>query len=714
MLLHLRWLCFAALSFLVLSVSAQKGAFGTKDFREDETHVTGQGEEIPGLDMRSVGRPKHLMGDDSLFASRTFDDEEWPALYETEDSAVASTRVHWVRYHVLPEADLGPLPLTLDISSTAHSTVFLNGKPILHVPAVPGIATDVPLGDTLPTVSAPIRFAMDGEPEVLAIRLECPAGVPLERSGLEVKLRRTGSAYEAQRLTMHYGLFVGVNVVILVLSLILWFQDRREKSWLLLAMLSLIQAFDALASVAGNPGLLGFTDPWPRILEAVSDTLMLWPFYLLILVLGGLHGELSAKNVRRYKWAVWYGTLLLALINFGWFMGDEWIETWLLDANDNAQDVGIDSKQGFTLSKPTPRIVAFLAAGIVLLIPLGLVLVWFVVDVVRLGIRLLRSKGYQRWVGGGALVSILLTFLFAFLGSTSLPGADWYERTGRYCGHIAVPMAVAIYLAIRSAHHSKAVARQRDDLDREVHERTAELRAEKKRSDDLLLNILPEEVAEELKRTGAAEARHFEQATVMFTDFKGFTSMSELVTPTELLAELNTCFKAFDDIIARHGIEKIKTIGDAYMCVGGLPDPSSSSPVGVVLAALEMQESMRARKAQREAEGHEGFVMRVGIHTGPVVAGIVGVKKFQYDIWGDTVNTASRMESSGEVGQVNISEATYRLVVGAQLSAVGLGDGSRTTDNQQPTTAPAFTFTPRGKVQAKGKGEMEMYFVSRG
>ncbi|MBK8613926.1 MAG: tetratricopeptide repeat protein [Flavobacteriales bacterium] len=184
---------------------------------------------------------------------------------------------------------------------------------------------------------------------------------------------------------------------------------------------------------------------------------------------------------------------------------------------------------------------------------------------------------------------------------------------------------------------------------------------ERKRSDGLLLNILPAEVAEELKDTGSAVAKHFEQATILFSDFKGFTAISEKLTAAQLVEELNACFQAFDHIITARGIEKIKTIGDAYMCA----------------------------KSDHDAQGLPCFEMRVGIHTGPVVAGIVGVKKFQYDIWGDTVNTASRMESSGEVGQVNISEATYALV----------------------KDEPGLTFTPRGKVQAKGKGEMEMYFV---
>ncbi|MBK8498346.1 MAG: tetratricopeptide repeat protein [Flavobacteriales bacterium] len=234
---------------------------------------------------------------------------------------------------------------------------------------------------------------------------------------------------------------------------------------------------------------------------------------------------------------------------------------------------------------------------------------------------------------------------------------------------------------------------------------------ERDRSENLLLNILPAEIAAELKEKGRAEARDFEMVSILFTDFKGFTQASEKMSAAELVREINTCFEAFDSIVGRHGIEKIKTIGDAYMAAGGLPVPDVNAARNTVLVALEMQTFIETRHAERSAQGLPAFRMRVGIHTGPVVAGIVGVKKFQYDIWGDTVNTASRMESSGEVGQVNISEATYRLVVGSPLSVVGLGDGSRTTDNQQLAT-PAFIFTPRGKVQAKGKGEMEMYFVT--
>ena len=212
---------------------------------------------------------------------------------------------------------------------------------------------------------------------------------------------------------------------------------------------------------------------------------------------------------------------------------------------------------------------------------------------------------------------------------------------------------------------------------------------EKRRGDELLHNILPDEVAAELKMKGEAEARQIEQVTVLFTDFKGFTTMAESMSPKALVKDIHDCFSAFDRIMEKHGIEKIKTIGDAYMAAGGLPTPNTTHAVDVVRAALDIQRFMHADIERKRAAGLPYFEVRIGVHTGPVVAGIVGVKKFQYDIWGDTVNIASRMESSGEPGRVNISESTQALL----------------------TNTPGLRFTARGKVQAKGKGELEMYFV---
>ncbi len=214
------------------------------------------------------------------------------------------------------------------------------------------------------------------------------------------------------------------------------------------------------------------------------------------------------------------------------------------------------------------------------------------------------------------------------------------------------------------------------------------LSAEQERSERLLLNILPSMVAEELKDHGVTKARRYELATVMFIDFKEFSKIAKLLRPEELVAELDTYFKAFDKIINKYKIEKIKTIGDAYMCVGGLPDVEGSEPKDVVLAALEIQDLMDQFKSERERINKPFFEARIGIHTGPLVAGVVGSMKFAYDIWGDTVNIASRLESNGQPWRVNISAVTYELV------------------------KDDFEFETRGIIPIKNNNEIGMYFVN--
>jgi adenylate cyclase len=219
--------------------------------------------------------------------------------------------------------------------------------------------------------------------------------------------------------------------------------------------------------------------------------------------------------------------------------------------------------------------------------------------------------------------------------------------------------------------------------------KNVEIETAKKASDSLLLNILPEKIAKELKETGKAKARSFAKASVLFTDFKEFTNAASKLSPEDLVGEIGSCFEAFDHICDKYSVEKIKTIGDAYMAVGGLPRPNADSVLNTVLAGLEMQDFIAERRERNRNLGLPFFEMRVGIHTGPVVAGIVGVKKFQYDIWGDTVNTASRMETYGEVGKVNISKECYKII----------------------QKEPGLSFNARETITVKGKGELEMYFA---
>ncbi len=225
------------------------------------------------------------------------------------------------------------------------------------------------------------------------------------------------------------------------------------------------------------------------------------------------------------------------------------------------------------------------------------------------------------------------------------------------------------------------------NLEQKVVERTLELAEEKKKSDLLLSNILPGAVARELKEHGKTEPRHYEAVTVLFADFVGFTRAAQSMSARTLVNTLDNCFKSFDHIVETHGLEKIKTIGDAYMCAGGLPVPNSTHTWDSVAAAFDMVNAMKEFNEKQAEEGTPILDVRIGIHTGPLVAGVVGTKKFAYDIWGNTVNKASRLESNGAPGKINVSEEVYQLIKND------------------------YACTLRGSIMAKNLGEISMYFI---
>jgi histidine kinase len=233
-----------------------------------------------------------------------------------------------------------------------------------------------------------------------------------------------------------------------------------------------------------------------------------------------------------------------------------------------------------------------------------------------------------------------------------------------------------------------------ENLEQKVSERTQtielqkmELEKEKEKSDSLLLNILPYETAEELKRTGTYKPRKYDNVTIMFTDFVDFTKLSEKLTVEELVDLIDYCYKKFDTITTKHNVEKIKTIGDAYMCVSGLPVANDTHAINAINAALEMVTFINELGEQRKQQNLPFCLIRVGIHSGPVATGVVGSKKFAYDVWGDSVNIAVRLESASEPGKINISTSTYELI-----------------NND-------FNCSHRGKISVKNKGEIDMYFV---
>jgi class 3 adenylate cyclase len=252
-----------------------------------------------------------------------------------------------------------------------------------------------------------------------------------------------------------------------------------------------------------------------------------------------------------------------------------------------------------------------------------------------------------------------------------------YQQFAELAVIFVLLLAILFYFRYRS---KRRTANQLSAQNKRIEE-------EQKRSNNLLLNILPPAIAEELKTRNKVAARKYDQATVMFVDFKGFTNVAEKLSPEMLVEELDFCFTNFDRIISAYRIEKIKTIGDAYMCASGLSD-MNASPSDMVKAALQIQDFMLALKAERLSKGMPFFEARAGIHVGPVVAGVVGTRKFTYDIWGDTVNIAARMEETCEPGHVNVSEDAYWL------------------------SKYEFEWLYRGKVAAKNKGMMDMYYVT--
>jgi class 3 adenylate cyclase len=246
-------------------------------------------------------------------------------------------------------------------------------------------------------------------------------------------------------------------------------------------------------------------------------------------------------------------------------------------------------------------------------------------------------------------------------------------------------LALQVSSAIRNARHFEEM----NLLLGEMNQLYSQLYAERAKSEKLLLNILPQKIAEELKQTGKIKPVHHKSASILFTDFKDFSKLAEQLSPEELVDELDYCFSYFDMVIESFNLEKLKTIGDSYMCVAGIPIPQPTHAINAVLAALQIQAFMRWRQQEKIQQNQPYWEARIGIHSGSLLAGVIGKKKFTYDIWGDTVNIASRMESASIPGAINISQETFELV------------------------KDFFECENRGKIAIKNKGDLEMYFVTR-
>jgi class 3 adenylate cyclase len=625
---------------------------------------------------------KFSEGDDSAMASPAYNDSQWkeanPRLEFSDTAKTTFKGIGWFRLHFIADTSVTGKPIAMTMTHFGASEIYIDGKLIKSFGTINGADSS----EYYDPREVPFIFTVvEAGEHVLAIRYANynaeknfkSYGQP--RAGFEMMIGMADNYIfiKNQRstvLSFMLMLLGGIFLALCIIHLFLYFYHRAERSNLFFSIFMLCIA--SLFII----GFIAYASTTPS-LAMKSVNIINTIIIVACISLSGFIKELFFKKNWRFFVICSIGAVSFLMRFFG-------------------MSVYVQVTAGLIIS------VSFEA---VFTIIFGMIK---------------RVKG-ARIIGTGILfftLFILTLFSIAIasggtfdINDSTTSGVIWEFLLA--LSILSIPVSMSLYQAWRFAsinkdlglqlEHVKVLSQktleqelekkrilesQKEKLEEEVLLRTSELRTEKKKSDDLLLNILPSEVADELKEKGSAAAKHFDEVTVLFTDFKNFTNVSERLSAQELVNEINFCYSEFDKIISAHGIEKIKTIGDAYMCAGGLPVPNKTNAEDILKAAMEILDFMLKEQEKRKAIGKSFFEIRIGIHTGPVVAGIVGIKKFAYDIWGDTVNIASRMESSGEAGKVNISGSTYELV------------------------KSKFKCIHRGKIQAKNKGEIDMYFVT--
>jgi class 3 adenylate cyclase len=615
-------------------------------------------------------------GDAMAYADRGFNDSMWrtqSTRLNLENMKAPFSGKAWFRLHFTADSEMAKSPIALYLTQSGASEIYLDGKQIVSLGKV---------GDTNSTSSynpkmVPVVFSLgDGGMHVLAVRYaNWNAWRYLKKyqwpqAGFKMELVNANEvlAEQERQVIVWSVLFLFFSTLFFSFALVhglLYFYHRADRSNLWFSIFSVCMA------------LLFLSVYVIRLNHSMQAELRI-RWWLLPLVLGAclsMSGLINCLFTR-------------ARLRF-YLIGVGCIGILILENIDvNLALIGVL----ILISVVALEAVIIIIQAIVRRVPgariVGAGILFFALLLLSLYIIVLGTGGKadlsDNTPQGFVLFLLLIAAILSVPVSMSAYLAWNFARVSR---NLSAQLREVERLSARAleqeADKQRLLENRREELEREVALRTVELRAQKKKSDDLLLNILPEEIAEELKETGQSVARMYDNVSVLFTDFVNFTQMSEHLTPAALVAEIDTCFKAFDDIITRHGLEKIKTVGDAYIAVSGLPADNPRHAEDVVKAALDIKAYMEDRRNTLP----DTFGIRLGIHSGPVVAGIVGVKKFAYDIWGDTVNTAARMEQHGEAGKLNISGATYDLV------------------------KERFNCVYRGDIEAKHKGAMRMYFL---
>jgi class 3 adenylate cyclase len=625
-------------------------------------------------------------GDDSLWSQRGFDDSNWikvnPMLWleNRKDGLDTFNSICWFRLHFIADSSIVDRPLALSISQGGASVIYLDGKKITSFGQIKG--REDSKYDDPQKVPFIITITNEGE-HLLAIKY---ANFYAQRNrkiyqsydaGFQIKMEDANTAilnkfYTTLYNTTAFILMFAIFITLSFLHLFLYLYYRVAKSNLIFSIFCL-----SLSLIFLTPYMLQTSNNPQTILNwaYIGTTAGIASCFSLSSLINNLFGKKKLRH--RIIAALCLGTLI----------------TYFADSGTGA--LGLF---GIIFIVSSEALILTIAA-IIKKIPgariIGVGILFFALFLLITVIALVTQQNLSfsdDTVSGQIAEYLIALSIFSVPGSMSVYLAWSYSRISK---NLKLQLEQVELLSAKTFEQEQEKKRmlesENERLENEVVQRTAEiekkheeLKAEKKKSDDLLHNILPEEVADELKQRGTSSAKFFDHVTVLFTDFVNFTKAGERMSPQELVDELNTCFKAFDEIISKYNIEKIKTIGDAYLAVSGLPVADEEHALKATDAALQIQHYMLNR---RKEFGDKTFEVRIGIHSGSVVAGIVGVKKFAYDIWGDTVNTAARMEQNSEPGKINISQTTYELI------------------------KDHFNCTYRGEISAKNKGDLSMYFV---
>jgi len=623
---------------------------------------------------------KYITADSSNMAAPDYNDSHWLLKnVEPRDSRLDSLHfkgIGWFRLVFVVDSAWVNKPLALKMGQVGSSELYLDGKPIATYGKIGGPDSTVYYNPN--NIPLPLVITTPGK-HLLAVRY---ANFREEGSnvGFAMALGDAHNIFEHDRTNniasssaFVFLLILFFTIGFLHLLFFLFYKKNVSNLFFAIFMLCIGGVWTGLFTVflSTDPDLIADTYVFMTVISCVACVSLTFFFHYLFFQKG--------------KWWLIAETFFAAITLITYFIESELFEITITLMLLTVTVYSLWSMFRAVIKKVQGAYIIGFGFGFFLMVLLVLIGLAIFGD----GIQLDVTDGILSAIFG----VILLLEIVSIPVTISIYQAWVFSNLNLNLTKQLVQVQLLSEQTIKQEQEKKVILEnQNAKLEVMVTERTEQLTNEKQKSDNLLRNILPEEVANELKQTGEAEAKQFNNVTVLFTDFRGFTTMSEKLAAKDLVKDLHECFSAFDRIVEQHRLEKIKTIGDAYMAAGGLPSANETHASDAVRAAFAMRTFVEEGKQRKIAKGLPYFEIRIGIHTGPVVAGIVGVKKFQYDIWGDTVNTASRMESSGEVNKINISKTTYECV----------------KDKNE------FVFENRGKIEAKNKGALEMYFVERG